>query len=149
MTTDATISTLISQNAGNVLVDLRTPTSTQAALGGNYPFICLFMSNSWVDSHKDVVQKIVNAYVKTLKYTQTHTAKQIADQMPQDYYAGNKAAYVQALQNQLKMFGPDGKMPADGPQAVLGIENAAGIVPSSTSTDLSATYTNEFASAAS
>ena len=84
-----------------------------------------------------------------MKYTQTHTAKQIADQMPQDYYAGNKAAYVQPLQNQLKMFGPDGKMPADGPQTVLGIENVAGIVPSSTSTDLSATYTNEFASAAS
>lgn len=149
MTTEPTISTLISQSVGNVLVDLRTPTSTQAALGGNYPFICLFMSNSWVDSHKDVVQKIVNAYVKTLKYIQTHTAEQIADQMPQDYYAGNKTAYVQALQNQLKMFSPDGKMPSDGPQTVLGIEHATGIVPASTNIDLSATFTNEFASAAS
>ncbi len=149
MTTEPTISTHISQSDGNVLVDLRTPTSTQAALGGNYPFICLFMSNSWVDSHKDVVQKIVNAYVKTLKYIQTHTAEQIADQMPQDYYAGNKTAYVQALQNQLKMYSPDGKMPSDGPQTVLGIEHATGIVPASTNIDLSATFTNEFASAAS
>jgi len=149
MTTEPTISTLISQGVGNVLVDLRTPTSTQQALGGNYPFICLFMQNDYVNSHKDVVQKIVNAYVKTLKYIQTHSAEQIADQMPADYYAGNKAAYVQALQNQLQMFSPDGKMPTDGPQTVLNIEHQTGLVPTSANIDLSATYTNEFANAAS
>lgn len=148
MTTEPTISTLISQGVGNVLVDLRTPATTQAALGGNYPFICLFMQNDYVNAHKDVVQKIVNAYVKTLKYIQTHSAEQIADQMPSDYYAGNKAAYVAALQNQLQMFSPDGMMPSDGPKTVLGIENATGIVPSSTNIDLSTTFTNEFASAA-
>ena len=148
MTTEPTISTLISQGVGNVLVDLRTPSTTQAALGGNYPFICLFMQNDYVNAHKDVVQKIVNAYVKTLKYIQTHSAEQIADQMPSDYYAGNKAAYVAALQNQLQMFSPDGLMPSDGPKTVLGIENATGIVPASTNIDLSTTFTNEFASAA-
>ena len=83
-----------------------------------------------------------------MKYIQTHTAEQIAEQMPQDYYAGNRAAYVQALQNQLKMFSPDGKMPSDGSATVLKVENATGIVPSSTNIDLSATFTNEFASAA-
>ena len=149
MTTEPTISTLIAQSVGNVLVDLRTPTSTQAALGGNYPFICVFMQNDYVNSHKAVVQKMVNAYVKTLKFIQSHTAEQIADQMPQDYYVGNKTAYVQALQNQLQMFSPDGKMPSDGPQTVLNIEHQTGLVPASTDVDLSTTFTNEFAAAAS
>jgi sulfonate transport system substrate-binding protein len=150
MTTEPTISRIISTNVGQVLVDLRTPTTTQQALGGNYPFICLFMKNDYVNSHKSVVQKIVNAYVKTLKYIHSHTAEQIADQMPQDYYAGNKALYVQALQNQLQMFSPDGKMPSDGPQTVLNIEMATKPDMFTGKTiDLSKTFTNEFADNAS
>jgi NitT/TauT family transport system substrate-binding protein len=149
MTTEPTISRILSSGAGKVLVDLRTPQSTQAALGGAYPFICLFMNNSYVNSHKDVVQKVVNAYVKTLKWMQTQTAAQIADKMPADYYAGNKTLYVTALQNQMAIFSPDGVMPTDAPQSVLNIENASNLIPQGKQIDLSLTYTNEFVSKAS
>src|SRR2546429_205013 len=114
MTTEPTISRILSSGVGKVLVDLRSPESTQAALGGSYPFISLFMNNSYVNSHKDVVQKIVNAYVKTLKWMHTHTAAEIADKMPADYYAGNKALYVTALQNPMAIFSPDGRMRPKG-----------------------------------
>ena len=149
MTTEPTISRLISSGVGKVLVDLRTPQSTQAALGGPYPFICVFMENSYVNAHRDVVQKMVNAYVKTLKWMHTHTAEQIADMMPPDYYAGNKSLYVTALQNQLAIFSPDGNMPAGGPQAVLNIENQTNQSVQGKTIDLNATYTNQFTSAAS
>lgn len=149
MTTEPTISRILATGAGKVLVDLRTPQSTQAALGGSYPFICLFMNNSYVNSHKDVVQKIVNAYVKTLKWMQAHTAGQIADMMPADYYAGNKALYVTALQNQKAIFSPDGLMPDGAPQSVLNTETQSNLVPQGKSIDLNSTYTNQFVSAAS
>jgi NitT/TauT family transport system substrate-binding protein len=149
MTTEPTISRILSSGVGKVLVDLRSPQSTQAALGGPYPFICLFMLNSYVNSHKDVVQKLVNAYVKTLKWMQSHTAAQIADMMPADYYAGNKTLYVTALQNQMAIFSPDGLMPAGAPQSVLNVENASNLIPQGKQIDLSLTYTNEFASKAS
>jgi NitT/TauT family transport system substrate-binding protein len=149
MTTEPTISRVLSSGVGKVLVDLRSPQSTQAALGGPYPFICLFMQNSYVSSHQDVVQKLVNAYVKTLKWMHTHTAEQIADQMPPDYYAGNKALYVTALQNQMAIFSPDGLMPAGAPQSVLSTEYQSNLVPKSTQIDLTTTYTNAFASKAS
>ncbi len=149
MTTEPTISRLIASGVGKVLVDLRTPQSTQAALGGSYPFICVFMENSYVSSHKDVVQKLVNAYVKTLQWIHTHTAAQIADMMPADYYAGNRDLYVTALQNQLSIFSPDGKMPSDGPQSVLNIEQQTNQAVQGKQIDLSTTYTNEFASNAS
>lgn len=148
MTTEPTISRLVSSGVGKVLVDLRTPTTTQQALGGNYPFICLFMNNAYVSSHQAVVQKIVNAYVKIRKYIHTHSAEQIADQMPADYYAGDKQLYVQALQNQLPMYSPDGAMPSDGPQTVLNIERQANLIPASAQIDLSTTYTNQFVNAA-
>jgi len=149
MTTEPTISRLVSSGVGKVLVDLRSPESTQAALGGSYPFICLFMNNSYVNSNKAVVQKIVNAYVKTLKWMHTHTAAEIADKMPADYYAGNKALYVTALQNQMAIFSPDGSMPSGAPQTVLNIEQQSNLIPQGTNIDLNLTYTNEFVNKAS
>ena len=149
MTTEPTISRLVSTGVGKVLVDLRTPESTQAALGGPYPFICVFMTNDYVNSHKDVVQKLVNAYVKTLKWMQMHSAEQIADMMPPDYYAGNKDLYVTALQNQMAIYSPDGSMPAGAPQSVLNTEYQSNLIPQSKQIDLSLTYTNQFVSNAS
>ncbi len=148
MTTEPTISRLLSSGVGKVLVDLRTPQSTQAALGGSYPFICVFMKNDYVNSHKDVVQKVVNAYVKTLKWIHTHTADQIAAMMPADYYAGDRTLYVTALQNQLTIFSPDGNMPSDGPQSVLTIEQQTNQMVQGKQIDLTTTFTNEFTSKA-
>jgi sulfonate transport system substrate-binding protein len=148
MTTEPTISRVLSSGIGKVLVDLRSPQSTTAALGGSYPFICLFMQNDYVNSHKDVVQKLVNAYVKTLKWMQSHTAAQIADMMPPDYYAGNKTLYVTALQNQMAIFSPDGNMPSDGPASVLSIEQQTNTTVAGKQIDLTMTYTNQFTSQA-
>lgn len=149
MTTEPTISRLVSSGVGKVLVDLRTPESTQQALGGNYPFICVFMKNDYVNAHHDTVQKLVNAYVETLKWINTHSAAEIAAKMPADYYAGDQNLYVTALGNQKAIFSPDGLMPNDGPQTVLGIEQQIGKVKAGQTIDLTTTFTNSFASAAS
>src|SRR5437588_12008804 len=110
MTTEPTVSRLVSTGAAKVLIDLRTPQTTRAALGGDYPFIGIFARNDWVSGHKDVAQRLVNVYVKTLKFIRSHTAAQIAEKMPADYYAGDKSLYVTALQNQLSIFGTDCRM---------------------------------------
>ncbi|WP_201375196.1 ABC transporter substrate-binding protein [Ktedonobacter robiniae] len=144
MTTEPTISRLTTKGIGNVLVDLRTPESTSAALGGPYPFICVFMKNEYVNSHKDTVQKLVNAYVKTMKWIHTHSAEEIAAQMPADYYAGDKDLYITALKNQYAIYSPDGKMPQGGPESVLSVENQTKPDVKSKTIDLNKTYTNEF-----
>lgn len=149
MTTYPTISRLVNSGKGKILVNLLSPKDTEAALGGDYPFIGVFAKNDWVDSNKDVTQRLVNAYVKTLQYMHSHTAAQIADQMPQEYYAGDKAAYVQDLQSQIAIFGTDCKMPAGGPETVQKIQQQFVSSYKGKSANLSETYTNEFASKAS
>jgi NitT/TauT family transport system substrate-binding protein len=148
MTTEPTISRLVQSGQGKVLVDLRTPASTRAALGGDYPFIGLFMRTDYLNNHKDVTQRLVNAYTKTLRWMHSHTAAQIADKMPAEYYAGDKALYVQALQNQLQIFGSDCKMPAGGPENVLKIEQNFVSSFKGKTADVSKTYTNDFANKA-
>ena len=149
MTTYPTISRLVKSGKGKILVSLLTPEDTRAALGGDYPFIGIFAKNDWVNSNKDTAQRLVNAYVKTLKYIHSHTAEQIADQMPTDYFAGDKASYVSDLQSQLAIFGNDCKMPAGGPETVQKIQQQIVSSYKGKSANLSETYTNDFADKAS
>ena len=145
MTTEPTISRMVKSGDAKVLVDLRTPASTRAALGGDYPFIGVFMENDYVAAHKDTTQHLVNAYVKTLKWMKAHTAEEIAAKMPADYYAGDQALYVEALKGQLAIFGTDCKMPKGGPETVLKIDQDFVASMKGKTADLSKSYTNEFA----
>ncbi len=148
MTTEPTISNTVKKGIGKVLIDLRTPEATRSALGGDYPFIGIFMKADYVNSHKNVVQRLANAYVKTLKWMDAHTAQEIADKMPADYYAGDKDLYVAALDAQKTIWTKDGKMPATGAQTVLDIELKYVPDMKGAKVDLSKTYTNDFVSKA-
>jgi NitT/TauT family transport system substrate-binding protein len=148
MTTEPTISRLLKTGDAKVLIDLRTPAATRAALGADYPFIGIFMMSDYVNSHKNVVQRLVNAYVKTLKWMKAHTAAEIADKMPADYYAGDKDMYVTALDGQKDSFTADGIMPAAGAANALDIELKYVKDMKGATVDLARTYTNEFAKAA-
>ena len=106
MTTEPTISRLLKTGDAKVLIDLRTPDATRAALGADYPFICVFMKTDYVASHKDIMQRLVNAYVKTLKWIHTHTPAEVADKMPADYYAGDKDLYITALTEPVRHVQP-------------------------------------------
>jgi NitT/TauT family transport system substrate-binding protein len=149
MTTYPTISRLVNSGKGKILVSLLSPEDTRKALGGDYPFIGVFAKNDWVDSNKDVTQRLVNAYVKTLKYIHSHTPEQIANQMPPDYFAGDKASYVQDLQSQINIFGTDCKMPSGGPETVQKIQQQFVASYKGKSANLSETYTNYYADHAS
>ena len=149
ITTQPTVYRMLQSGDAKMHVDLFTPTSTQAALGGDYPFISLFAKADYIAKNKDVVQRVVNAYVKTLKWINTHSASEIADKLPADYYGGDKAAYVSALEASMKMFSPDGKMPTGAPETVLNILKQFNEgVQKNPNIDLKATYTNDFVTAA-
>jgi NitT/TauT family transport system substrate-binding protein len=149
MTTEPTITRLLQSGDAKVLIDLRTPATTQAALGGDYPFIGIFAKNDWVNSHKDVAQRLVNVYVKTLKWMKAHTAEEIAGKMPADYLVPSKDLYIAALKNQLEIFGTDCKMPSAGPQTVLSILQNYVSSFKGKNANLPETFTNEFADKAS
>jgi NitT/TauT family transport system substrate-binding protein len=145
MTTEPTITAAVTQGLAKVLLDMRTVEGARAALGGTYPAACLYMTTAYVGAHKDVVQKLANAYVKTLKWINTHTGAQIADQMPADYYAGiGKDAYAKALDAGKQMFTADGVMPADGPPTVLAVLKSFDPSVQGRQVDLGRTYTTEF-----
>ncbi|MEU0582685.1 ABC transporter substrate-binding protein [Streptomyces sp. NPDC006132] len=145
MTTDPTVAQVLDKKAGKILLDMRTPQGSQEALGGPYPSSSLYMQTDWVNSHRSTVQKLVNAFVKTLTWMSTHSASQIADKMPADYSQGDKALYAQAIKSTLPMFTKDGVMPAGGPETVEKVLKAFNPNIKNAKIDLDHTYTTEFA----
>jgi NitT/TauT family transport system substrate-binding protein len=148
MTTDPTVATILDKKAGKILLDMRSPEGSQKALGGPYPSSSLYMQTDWVNGHKDTVQKLVNAFVKTLTWMSTHSADEIAAKMPADYSQGNKALYAQAIKSTLPMFTDDGVMPQNGPETVEKVLKAFNTNIKNGKVDLSKTYTTEFVNAA-
>ncbi|MEU0968870.1 ABC transporter substrate-binding protein [Streptomyces sp. NPDC005917] len=148
MTTDPTVATVLDKKAGKVLLDMRTPEGSQKALGGPYPSSSLYMQTDWVNGHKDTVQKMVNAFVKTLKWMSTHSASEIAAKMPADYSQGNKTLYTEAIKSTLPMFTDDGVMPQNGPETVEKVLKAFNPNIQNANVDLSKTFTTEFVEAA-
>lgn len=149
MTTEPTVSQALSDGTAFILLDMRTAQGSKAALGGTYPATSLYMTTDWVNNNKDTVQKLVNAYVSTLKWIQGHTSAEIADKMPADYYKGvGKDAYAAALNSEKGIFNPTGVMPSDGPSTCLAVLSAFNDKVKGKSIDLTRTYTDEFVKAA-
>ncbi|MEX3980086.1 ABC transporter substrate-binding protein [Paraburkholderia sp. EG287A] len=146
MTTEPTVSALQKAGDAKVLVDMRTVEGTRAALGGTYPAASLYVQDAWAESHKAQAVKLAHAFVRTMQFIHTHSAEEIAAQMPADYQK-DKALYVSALKASLPMYTADGKMPADGPATVLKVLSSVNPSVKGKHVDLSGTYTNEFVSA--
>jgi len=144
MTTEPTVSRLLKKGDAVILYNMSEPDSTNQVLGGPYPAASLYMQTDYVTAHPDNVQKLANALVKTLRWIHTHTAEEIAAQMPADYYAGDPALYTGALQRSLLLFTPDGVMPADGPANVLKVQTAFNDHLAGKTIDLSKTFTTDF-----
>ncbi|GAA0351231.1 ABC transporter substrate-binding protein [Actinoallomurus spadix] len=150
MTTDPTVAKLLATGQGKVLLDMRTEAGTRAALGGLYPSSSLYMNCDYVKNNTATVQKLANAFVKTLGWIKAHKPAEIAAKMPADYAGGDPKLYEKAVTDSIGMFTADGVMPADGAKNVLNVlaQFSPNVKGRQDSVDLSKTYTTEYVSKA-
>jgi NitT/TauT family transport system substrate-binding protein len=149
MTTQPTVAAIEKKGVGYSAVDVATTSGAKAATGGAWPAAGVIARTDWVDSHKDAVQKVVDALVATMHWIHTHSAADIADELPQSFVQNQlvtKADYVKALTEDKGQFLPDGLMPAGGPKNVLATEELVGHATSKV--NLGTTFTNDFVLAA-
>lgn len=145
VTTEPTVSTLLKKKIGKIIVDMRTLPGTKAALGGPYPGTAMMVNPSWANSHKDTVQKMVNAMYTSLQWITSHSAKEITAKVPADFYSGpGKEQYTEALANEMGMYNPTGRMPADAPQTVMRVLSSIDPSLKGKKVDVKKTYTDEF-----
>jgi NitT/TauT family transport system substrate-binding protein len=146
MTTQPTVNAIQKLGVGYSAIDIATTAGVQKWMGGFWPTANVLGQTDWVNSHKDTVQRVVNALVATMHWINTHTAAQIAAHMPADFVSNTlttRADYISALAKDKTQFLPDGLMPKGGPAKVLAVEQLAGKITGPV--NLSTTYTNKFA----
>ena len=72
------------------------------------------MNCNYVKENPKTVQKLANAFVRTLKWIYTHSAAEIAAKMPADYDGGDPELYEKSIKDSSPMFTTDGVMPDGG-----------------------------------
>jgi sulfonate transport system substrate-binding protein len=144
MTTEPTVSQMLKTGDAKVLVDMRNEEGTKAALGGVYPAASLYVQNTWAESHKAEATKLAHAFARTMQYIHTHSAEEIAEKMPRDYYGNDKGLYLEAIKASIAMFTTDAKMPEGGPETVLKVLSTYKPEVRSKKIDLSKTFSNAY-----
>src|ERR671910_210610 len=96
---DPVIAKLESDGDIAVLVDTRTEAGTRALFGGSNPAATLYTKKDFIDANPVTTQRLVNAFMKSLKWLQTATPEQIAEAVPPEYHLGDKPLYLKAVTN--------------------------------------------------
>src|SRR6476659_6150062 len=149
MTTQPTVGSLEAQKIAYSAVDLATAEGAKQVLGGDWPAAGLLGRAEWVNAHKDATQKVVDALVATMQWIHSHSAADIANNLPADFVQNatiSKAQYISGLAADKAQFLPDGIMPAGGPKTIFAMEKANGVDTSKVT--IAGTFTNDYAMAA-
>lgn len=76
----------------STLYDLTNHDGTVAALGAAFPSESILVAPAFIRDHPDTVQRLVNAYVRAMRWLNAHTAEEVIAQLPDSYFAGKDRA---------------------------------------------------------
>jgi NitT/TauT family transport system substrate-binding protein len=141
---DPMITVLETRGLIKILADTRTGDGARAIYDGEYPGAVLYASRDFIQSHPITTQRLVNAIARALRSMQGQSLAEIAQSLPESYFAGNQELYLKGLSNSLGIFSPDGRFPASAPQKVLEVLAMFDEKVGRAKIDLSKTYTNRF-----
>jgi NitT/TauT family transport system substrate-binding protein len=105
---DPVIATLEASGDVVVMADTRTSEGATKVFGGTMPAAVLYFKRDFIEKNPNTVQALVNAFYKSLKWLEKATPEQIADTVPQEYWLGDKALYMKAVQANRQVYSQDG-----------------------------------------
>jgi NitT/TauT family transport system substrate-binding protein len=141
---DPVIAKLEADGDIKVLIDTRTEAGTRALFGGSNPAATLYTKKDFIDRYPATTQRLVNAFVKALKYLQSATGEEIADAVPPEYHLGDKPLYVKAVQNSLESYSRDGIVNRSGMESVMDMLQKLDPELKDAKLDLSTTFDDRF-----
>jgi ABC-type nitrate/sulfonate/bicarbonate transport system substrate-binding protein len=98
-------SALLKTNKVTPLYDLTSKEKTVKAFGAPWPAQSLLVAPKFIAEHPQATQGLVNAFVRTMRYVNSHTAEQIVEQLPASYWVTrNKQAETAKLRNTMSTF---------------------------------------------
>lgn len=132
------------RGALTILADTRTAEGVRAVFGtGSYPASVLYSSAEWIQSNRETARRLARAIQRTLRWIQAHSPEEVARAMPPEFHGEDESLYVESLRRAMVMYSCDGRMPADGPEAVRKVLAVSLPKVREARIDLAKTYTND------
>src|SRR5271166_6136366 len=129
------------QHAAFRLAEVTSPEDTRRNLGNLFPTTSLYLRNDYVRANPETVQHLVNAFTKSLRFINSHSADEIYAKLPPE--ALKKAKEYRAVLGRDKpMFQTDGRI--DRADAAKLLEIMSELQPKYKSVKLEETSTNQF-----
>src|ERR1043165_3240891 len=141
---DPMINILDRDGAVKIVADTRTLEGTKAVYGGPYPAAVLYASTAYIDKNPNTVQALVSAFVRGLKWVQTHSPEEIAKVMPEEYALGDKAIFIQSIKTNMPAYSPDGRFTREAAETAYKVLKAFDPNVQGATIDLAKTYTDKF-----
>jgi len=145
VTVDPLASKLERDGIARVLYDTRTEKGTREIFGGPWPAGGFYSTADFISEHSKVVQSVVNAGIRALRYLRDHSPEDVTAAMPESFWAGDRAQYTESLRANIDMYTTDGLMPSEGPPNVLKTLSLVDEKVAAAKIDLRETYDNSFA----
>ncbi|WP_186419318.1 ABC transporter substrate-binding protein [Bosea sp. CS1GBMeth4] len=142
---DPVISKLEADGDVSALIDTRTEAGTKALFGGANPAAVLYLKNDFAEKNPVTTQKLVNAFVKALKWLETAKPEEVADLVPAEYHLGDKPLYLRSVKNSLESYSRTG---ISSPEAMKSMYDALKLLDpelTNSNVDLSKTFIETFA----
>jgi NitT/TauT family transport system substrate-binding protein len=108
--TEPDASAYLDKNVAFIAADLTSLNGTKENLGDLFPTTCLYLSSETIKNRPVMVQHLVNALLKSLKYIQSHSPEEIAQLIPKEVMGADKEGYMIALKESIQMFSGSGLM---------------------------------------
>jgi len=141
---DPVIALLDKEKLIKIVADTRTAQGTQDVYGGPYPAAVLYTTPAFAEKNPRTTQGLVTAFVRGLKWVQTHSVEEIARAMPEEYALGDMGVFLQSIKANLPMYSPDGRFTRAGAETAYRVLKAFDPAVHGAKIDLAATYTDAF-----
>jgi NitT/TauT family transport system substrate-binding protein len=141
---DPVIAKLEADGDVQVLIDTRTEAGTRALFGGSNPAATLYSKKDFIDRNPVTTQRLVNAFVKSLKWLQTAKPDDVADLVPAEYHLGDKPLYIKAVQNSLESYSRTGIVTPEGMTSVMDMLKQLDPELKDAKVDLATTFDDRF-----
>ena len=127
-----------------VMADTRTEEGNMKWFGGNNPAAVIYFKKDFIDKNPNTVQRVVNAFYKTMKWLEHASEEDIAKTMPEEYFLGDRELYMAAVKASRPMYSTTGIIPTKGMQNALDMLQQFDPELKDAKVDLSKTFDDRF-----
>jgi NitT/TauT family transport system substrate-binding protein len=101
---------LLKSGAVVALVDLRTQFDSDKFLIGEYQAAGLITTQATLANQPQAAQPLVNAILRAMTYLKAHSARELADLLPDDVTGKDKRAWIDAYSASIEIYSTDGQV---------------------------------------